>query len=101
MPIQGTAADLIKLAMIPRLSGLKEQGLEARLELQVHDELIVECPEGEAEAVKALLTDCMEHVAELAVPLTAEAHAGRTWAQPRGSGKRQGGCPPCPSIHSF
>ena len=84
MPIQGTAADLIKLAMIHVSAALKEQGLEARLVLQVHDELIVECPEGEAEAVKALLTDKMEHVAELAVPLTAEAHAGRTWAQAKG-----------------
>ena len=84
MPIQGTAADLIKLAMIHVSAALKEQGLEARLVLQVHDELIVECPEGEAETVKALLTDKMEHVAELAVPLTAEAHAGRTWAQAKG-----------------
>ena len=84
MPIQGTAADLIKLAMIHVSAALKEQGLEARLVLQVHDELIVECPEGEAEAVKVLLTDKMEHVAELAVPLTAEAHAGRTWAQAKG-----------------
>ena len=49
--------------------------------LQVHDELIVECPEGETERVKALLDEEMEHVVELAVPLTAEAHAGRSWAE--------------------
>ena len=84
MPIQGTAADLIKLAMIHVNAALKEGGLEARLVLQVHDELIVECPEREAEAVKALLADRMEHVAQLAVPLTAEAHAGRTWAEAKG-----------------
>ena len=84
MPIQGAAADLIKLAMIHVNAALKEGGLEARLVLQVHDELIVECPEREAEAGKALLADRMEHVAQLAVPLTAEAHAGRTWAEAKG-----------------
>ncbi len=80
MPIQGTAADIIKLAMIKVDARLRAEGLEARLVLQVHDELIVECPEGEAEQVKALLQEEMEGVAALSVPLVADAKAGRTWA---------------------
>ena len=81
MPIQGTAADIIKLAMIRVDSRLRSEGLEARLVLQVHDELIVECPEEEAEQVKALLQEEMEGVAALSVPLVADAKAGRTWAE--------------------
>ena len=81
MPIQGTAADIIKLAMIKVRDRLLSEGLEARLVLQVHDELIVECPECETQRVKALLEGEMEHVVELALPLTAEAHAGRSWAE--------------------
>ena len=81
MPIQGTAADIIKLAMIKVDARLRAEGLEARLILQVHDELIVECPEGEAEQVRALLQEEMEGVAALSVPLVADAKAGRTWAQ--------------------
>ena len=84
MPIQGTAADLIKKAMLHVDSRLRREGLEARLVLQVNDELIVECPEGEAEQVQRLLAEEMEHVAELAVPLTAEAHAGKSWAEAKG-----------------
>ena len=80
-PIQGTAADIIKLAMIRVDARLRAEGLEARLVLQVHDELIVECPEGEAEQVKALLQKEMEGVTALAVPLVADANAGKTWAQ--------------------
>ena len=81
MPIQGTAADIIKLAMIRVDRRLREEGLEARLVLQVHDELIVECPEAEAETVKNLLTEEMEGVVALSVPLTADAHAGKSWAE--------------------
>ncbi len=84
MPIQGTAADIIKLAMIRVDGRLRAGGLRGRLVLQVHDELIVECPKAEEESVKALLTEEMESVMELAVPLTAEAHAGRTWAEAKG-----------------
>ena len=84
MPIQGTAADLIKKAMLRVDGRLRREGLEARLVLQVHDELIVECPEGEAEQVQRLLAEEMEHVAERAVPLTAEAHAGKSWAEAKG-----------------
>jgi len=81
MPIQGTAADIIKLAMIRVDARLRAEGLKARLVLQVHDELIVECPEAEAEQVKALLREEMEGVAALSVPLTADAKVGRTWAE--------------------
>ena len=78
-PIQGTAADIIKIAMIRVHDRMKREGLEARLVLQVHDELIVECPEKEAEAVMALVTEEMQAAAELKVPLVAEAHAGKSW----------------------
>ncbi len=81
MPIQGTAADIIKLAMIRVENRLKQEGLQAQLVLQVHDELIVECPEAEADTVAKLLTQEMEGVAQLSVPLTAEAKVGRTWAE--------------------
>lgn len=79
MPIQGTAADIIKLAMVRVHSRLAREGLEARLIMQVHDELIVECPEEEAPRVEALLQQEMQGVAELSVPLLAEAHSGRNW----------------------
>ena len=78
-PIQGTAADLIKMAMIRVDQALKTHGLKGRLVLQVHDELIVECPQHEAEQVKAIVTREMETVAQLSVPLTAEAKVGKTW----------------------
>ena len=81
MPIQGTAADIIKLAMVKVFDRLKKEKLEARLIMQVHDELIVECPEGEEELVKKLLTEEMEGVYKLAVPLTAEAHSGKNWLE--------------------
>jgi len=84
MPIQGTAADIIKLAMVRVHRRLKAEGLAARLIMQVHDELIVECPEAEQETVKKLLTEEMEQVVTLAVPLTAEAHAGRNWLEAKG-----------------
>ena len=78
-PIQGTAADLIKLAMIRVDRALTENFPEAKLLLQVHDELIVECPEAIAEEVAALVSREMEAVAELTVPLTAEAKFGKSW----------------------
>ena len=78
-PIQGTAADIIKLAMLRVDKALEDAGLEARLVLQVHDELIVECPAAEAQTVAALVTREMEGAARLAVPLTAEAKTGRSW----------------------
>ena len=81
MPIQGAAADIIKLAMVRVSDRLKREGLRAKLIMQVHDELIVECPEDEAERVKTLLTQEMEEVYALAVPLTAEAHSGKNWLE--------------------
>lgn len=81
MPVQGTAADIIKLAMVRVSERLKAEGLAARLIMQVHDELIVECPKGEVETVTRLLTEEMEGVFPLAVPLTAEAHSGTNWLE--------------------
>ena len=78
-PIQGSAADLIKLAMIRVDQALSERFPEARLLLQVHDELIVECPEEMATDVAALISSEMERVATLSVPLEAEAKWGRSW----------------------
>ena len=78
-PIQGTAADLIKLAMIKVDTALRENFPEAKLVLQVHDELIVECPEEIAAAVAELVSREMESVAQLNVPLTAEAKIGKSW----------------------
>ena len=78
-PIQGTAADIIKLAMIRVDAALREQFPEAKLILQVHDELIVECPEEIATQVAELVSAQMEQVADLSVPLTAEAKWGKSW----------------------
>jgi len=78
-PIQGTAADLIKLAMIRVYEALKENYPEATLLLQVHDELIIECPEEIASAVSELISKEMEQVASLSVPLIAEAKWGSSW----------------------
>lgn len=78
-PIQGTAADIIKLAMVNVYRRLKEEGLKAKLILQVHDELIVEAPEDEEERVKTILTEEMESVISLSAPLVAEAHSGMNW----------------------
>lgn len=80
-PIQGTAADIIKIAMIKVSRSLKDEFPTARLILQVHDELIVECDEKDAEGVCALLEREMESAADLAVRLTAEAHFGKTWLE--------------------
>ena len=84
MPIQGTAADIMKLAMLRVYDRLRRENLQARLIMQVHDELIVECPEAEREAVEKLLRQEMEQVAALAVPLTAEAHSGKNWLDAKG-----------------
>lgn len=81
MPIQGTAADVIKLAMVRVDERLHKENLKAKLILQVHDELIVECPEEEKETVARLLTEEMEGAVHLSVPLTAEAHWGKNWLE--------------------
>ena len=81
MPIQGTAADIMKLAMVNVHRRLRAEGLRSRLLLQVHDELIAECPEEEAERVKTLLEEEMSGAVSLSVPLTANAKTGRSWAE--------------------
>ena len=78
-PIQGTAADIIKLAMIQVDAALRANCPEARLLLQVHDELIVECPEELAPKAAQLVSDAMQTVTQLKVPLTAEAKYGKSW----------------------
>ena len=78
-PIQGTAADIIKLAMLHVDTALRQAKLRARLILQVHDELIVECPVEESETVRKLVAEQMEHVMTLKVPLLAEAKIGESW----------------------
>ena len=84
MPIQGTAADIMKLAMIRVEHRLSNEGLAARLIMQVHDELIVECPAAEAPRVEALLQEEMQGVAQLSVPLPADAHSGPDWLSAKG-----------------
>ena len=79
MPIQGTAADIIKIAMIRVYERLKEEIPKARLIMQVHDELIIEAPEAEAEQVAQLLKETMESACDLSVPLTVEVACGKTW----------------------
>ena len=78
-PIQGTAADIIKLAMIRVDRALKQKKLKAKLILQVHDELIVECPAEEAGQVRTILEQEMQQVASLSVPLLVEAKQGASW----------------------
>ena len=83
-PLQGSAADLIKRAMIRVPSALADRGLNARMLLQVHDELIFEAPEEEADAVCTLAADVMAHAhmpsVELSIPLVVEARAAKNWA---------------------
>lgn len=78
-PIQGSAADIIKIAMVRVYNRLEAENMAARLILQVHDELIVEAPEDEAERVRVIVREEMEHAAALTVPLTADAKIGATW----------------------
>lgn len=78
-PVQGTAADIIKLAMVRVHDDLKALQLRARLILQVHDELIIEAPEEDTETVMHLLKHSMEHVISLSVPLVAEVKSGKSW----------------------
>ena len=79
-PVQGTAADIIKLAMVKVDQVLREHHLQSRMILQVHDELILECPPEEVEVASSLLREAMEKVIQLKVPLVAEIHTGRNWA---------------------
>ena len=81
MPIQGTAADIIKAAMVRVDARMRAEHLQARLLLQVHDELIVECSAEEAETVKGILIEEMEHVVDYRVPLLVDAKIGASWAE--------------------
>ena len=78
-PIQGTAADIMKIAMIGVERRLKEEHLKSRLVLQVHDELLIEAYETEVEEVKKILEEEMEHAADLRVPLEIDMHTGTNW----------------------
>ena len=78
-PIQGSAADIIKLAMLKVYDELKEKHPAAKLILQVHDELIIEAPNGEVDEIKELLTRNMENAMQLSVKLAVEVNVGHTW----------------------
>ena len=79
-PVQGTAADIIKLAMVRIDRALREEKMRSRLILQVHDELLLECPPEETERAAELLREAMEGAIELQVPLVADVHTGKNWA---------------------
>jgi len=79
--IQGTAADLIKRAMVDVDAALSDQGLSARMILQVHDELVFDAPEGEVEALRSLVRDRMEQVSRLSVPLRVDVGVGKNWRE--------------------
>lgn len=83
-PVQGSAADVIKVAMVKVHQALKERGLKSRLLLQVHDELIVEACRCEAEEVSRILKENMEQAVQLSVPLTADVHEGENWYEAKG-----------------
>ena len=84
MPIQGTAADIIKIAMVRVYDRLKAEKLKAKLIMQVHDELIIEAPENEAEKVKAILKEEMENAVSLKVKMLADVSVGKTWYDAKG-----------------
>ena len=84
MPIQGTAADIIKIAMVRVHQRLEQEQMRARLILQVHDELIVEAPEEEAEKAAAILKEEMEAAAQMAVRLSVDVNIGKTWYDAKG-----------------
>ena len=79
MPLQGSAADIIKIAMLRVASRLETEGLRTRLVLQVHDELVLDAPEEEADRAAKLLKEEMEGAVALKVPLIAEVSRGRSW----------------------
>lgn len=84
MPIQGTAADIIKIAMVRVYNRLKAENMEAKLILQVHDELIVEAPENEIEKASKILSEEMENACKMKVRLRADVNVGRTWYDAKG-----------------
>jgi DNA polymerase-1 len=80
-PVQGTASDMIKLAMVKVDAALAARGLRARMLLQVHDELLFEAPPEEEEAVKALARELMESALPLRVPVVVDVKAGKDWSE--------------------
>jgi DNA polymerase-1 len=80
-PIQGTAADIIKIAMITIGRKLRESGMTAKMILQVHDELLFEVPPQELEAAREIVRSGMEGVLQLSVPLRVDIHHGKNWAE--------------------
>jgi DNA polymerase-1 len=80
-PIQGSAADIIKVAMIRIPTSLQAAGLSAQMLLQVHDELVLECPEKELEGTARVVRDLMQQAQSLRVPLKTDAKAGPNWAE--------------------
>jgi len=80
-PIQGSAADLIKLAMLRVTERIRKEGLKSRLIMQVHDELVFEAPEEERVVMEQLVAHEMEHAAELRVPLRVDVNAGKNWSE--------------------
>ena len=79
MPVQGTAADIIKIAMVKVYNRMKKEGLKSQLVLQVHDELLIEAYKSEEEKVSQILQEEMENAVTLSVPLIAEVHTGNNW----------------------
>lgn len=81
MPLQGTASDIIKLAMVKVSNELKKQNLQSKMMLQVHDELVIDCAENEKAQVEKILENCMENVVDLSVPLIVNVSSGKTWKE--------------------
>ena len=79
MPLQGSSADIIKIAMINVYNSLKKEGLKAKLILQVHDELVLDAPKEEADRAAEILKFEMENAVKLKVPLTVDVHTGENW----------------------
>ena len=80
-PIQGSAADIMKVAMINADQALKKSGLDARIVMQVHDELIIEVKDSDVESCKQILKDAMERAVELSIPLTVDVTSGKNWLE--------------------
>jgi DNA polymerase-1 len=78
-PIQGTAADIMKIAMIRVLKEIKARELKSKIVLQVHDEMMIEAPEDEKEEIRKIMKDCMENAIELKVPLIADISEAKNW----------------------
>jgi DNA polymerase-1 len=80
-PIQGSAADIIKLAMVRLAAAFRTHGLEAAMILQIHDELLIECPQSELKRALTVVRDAMEGAAELAVPIAVDIGTGASWGE--------------------